>query len=51
MDCAICKKKIDITFLGKIIGTYYKNEKGKKKAVCNNCQKTLNEEEIRQKIN
>ena len=50
MDCAICKKKIQVTFLGKIIGSYYKNEKGKKKAVCDNCQKTLSLEQIKEKL-
>jgi hypothetical protein len=39
MKCEICKKKIDETFLKKIVGTYIKDEKGKKHAVCFECQK------------
>jgi hypothetical protein len=39
MKCEICKKKIDETFLKKIMGTYVKDEKGKKHAVCFECQK------------
>jgi len=39
MKCEICKKKIDETFLKKILGTYVKDEKGKKHAVCFECQK------------
>lgn len=32
--CAVCKGKVEETFLGKIKGTYVK-----KKIVCNECQK------------
>jgi len=39
MKCEICKKKIEETFLKKILGTYVKDEKGKKHAVCFECQK------------
>ncbi len=38
MKCDICKKKIDTTFLNKIVGTYIKTDKGKKKAICFECQ-------------
>jgi|SaaInlV_200m_DNA_2_1039689.scaffolds.fasta_scaffold323174_1 hypothetical protein len=38
MKCSICSKKIDETFLKKIIGTYIKDEKGKKKQICFECQ-------------
>jgi len=41
MKCAICSKKIEETFLKKIIGTYIKDEKGKKHVVCFECQKKL----------
>ena len=34
VKCAICKEKIEETFLGKIKGSYVK-----KKPVCNECQK------------
>jgi hypothetical protein len=39
MKCKICKQKIEQTFLNKIRGTYIKDEKGKKHAVCENCQR------------
>lgn len=39
MNCEICKKKIGIRFLEKIIGTYVKNEKGKRIPICFECQK------------
>tara|TARA_Y100000310_G_scaffold203527_1_gene203761 strand:- start:3053 stop:3193 length:141 start_codon:yes stop_codon:yes gene_type:complete len=32
--CALCKEKVEETFLGKIRGTFVK-----KKVVCSNCQK------------
>ena len=41
MKCAICKNKIEEIFLGKILGTYLKNEQGKKFTVCFECQKKL----------
>ena len=34
MKCAICKAKIEYTFLGKIVGTFIG-----KKAICPVCQK------------
>ena len=37
--CEICSKKIEETFLGKIIGTYIKDAKGKKHIICFECQK------------
>jgi len=37
--CAVCKGKIEETFLGKIRGTFVK-----KKAVCSACQKQLGKE-------
>jgi len=39
MKCEICKKKVEETFLKKILGAYIKDEKGKKHAVCFECQK------------
>ena len=39
MKCELCKEKIEETFLNKIIGSYVKDEKGKKHLVCANCQK------------
>lgn len=51
MNCTICKNKIQETFLKKIIGTYVKDKKGKKKPICNECQNKLSSEEIKEKIN
>jgi len=47
MKCSICNKTIETTFLGKIMGTHVKNEKGKLHAVCFECQKKFkNKDEI-----
>ena len=46
MDCGICSKKIATTFLGKILGTYVKDGKGKKRAVCFDCQKKFPEKAL-----
>jgi hypothetical protein len=47
MKCEICKKKIEETFLKKILGTYVKDEKAKKHAICFECQKKFpNKEEL-----
>ncbi len=49
MKCEICNKKIEMTFMNKMVGTYYM--KGKKKhAVCNDCQKKLSTTEITEKL-
>lgn len=40
-ECEICSQKIAITFLGKLLGTFIKDAKGKKHTVCRNCQKQL----------
>ena len=37
--CEICKKKVGETFLNKVLGTYIKDEKGKKRLICFECQK------------
>ncbi|MBS3164025.1 hypothetical protein J4439_01195 [Candidatus Woesearchaeota archaeon] len=39
MKCELCKQEIERTFLGKLIGTYLKDAKGKKHTVCSRCQK------------
>lgn len=44
MKCEICKKKIEETFLKKIVGTVIK-KKGKKHYICANCQKKYNKKE------
>lgn len=46
-NCKICKKKIEITFLGKIIGTTIRHN-GKVITICPNCQKAHNND--RQKL-
>ncbi|MGV8086027.1 MAG: hypothetical protein ACP5N1_00195 [Candidatus Woesearchaeota archaeon] len=49
MKCTICNRKIETTFMNKIIGTFY--TKGKKKySVCDNCQKKLSTTEIKDKL-
>lgn len=45
MKCALCKKAIEQTFLGKIIGTYVKDAKGKQHTVCFECQKKFESKE------
>lgn len=37
--CASCNAPIEVIFLEKINGTYLKDRKGKKRAVCSACQK------------
>ncbi len=39
MKCELCKKNIEQTFLGKLIGTYIKDVKGKPHTICFECQK------------
>ncbi|MBW2992305.1 hypothetical protein KY345_03765 [Candidatus Woesearchaeota archaeon] len=39
MKCEICGNKLDETFLEKVRGTYVKDDKGKKHAICFGCQK------------
>jgi len=51
MKCEICKKTIAETFLGKLMGAYVKDAKGKKHTVCFECQKKLKtKEEILKQI-
>lgn len=39
MKCEKCKKKINTTFLNKLVGTVAKDKKGKKHYICAECQK------------
>ncbi|MFO8016552.1 MAG: hypothetical protein R6U32_05595 [Candidatus Woesearchaeota archaeon] len=49
--CEICGKKIEETFLKKILGTFVKDSKGKKHLVCPECQEKLgSKEEILKKL-
>ena len=41
MKCEICKNKIEDMYLKKIKGTYIKDEKGKRYAICSECQHRL----------
>lgn len=41
MKCSICGKKIEETFMNKIVGTYVRDSKGKMKAACGDCQVRL----------
>ncbi|MEM3374488.1 MAG: hypothetical protein QXE31_04675 [Candidatus Woesearchaeota archaeon] len=50
VKCSICNKKIEYTFLGKILGTYVKKN-AKLYPICNECQKRYKtKEEILLKI-
>jgi hypothetical protein len=50
MKCDICGRKIETTFLNKVVGTVMRNSKGKKKTVCNECQKHNTAEELKEKL-
>lgn len=50
MKCHICGKKVETTFLNKVIGTYAKDKKGKKRVVCSECQKKHTTTELKQKL-
>ena len=50
MKCSICSKKIETTFLNKLVGTYMKNEKGKRKPVCSECQKKNTTTDLKKKL-
>jgi len=50
MKCNICGKKVETTFLNKLIGTTMKDKKGKKKAVCSECQKKHTTTELKEKL-
>lgn len=41
VKCKVCGNKVDTTFLNKLLGTYVKDSKGKKHAICFECQKKL----------
>jgi transcription elongation factor Elf1 len=50
MKCKICGKRIEETFLKKLVGTYVKDKKGKKHTVCPECQQKYSIDEIKEKI-
>ena len=45
MKCEVCGKKMGTTFLKKIVGTYVKDAKGKKRTICFECQKKFPKKE------
>ncbi len=47
MKCEICSKNIESTFMGKILGTYIKDDKGKVHAICFECQKKSNNDKTK----
>ena len=49
MKCNICNKRIELTFMNKILGTYY--TKGKKRYnVCKDCQSRHTSKELKEKL-
>ncbi|HLC98459.1 MAG TPA: hypothetical protein VJC00_00435 [Candidatus Nanoarchaeia archaeon] len=45
LKCDICSSKIENNFLNKAIGTYLKDNKGKKHLICPACQKKFRTKE------
>ncbi len=43
MNCEVCGRKVSTTFLGKVVGTYVKDSKGKKHCACFECQRKFPE--------
>ena len=50
MKCKICNANIGQTFLNKPLGTYIKDDKGKRHLICSNCQKNNKKEDILTKL-
>lgn len=49
--CEICSNKVGETFLSKVLGTFVKDDKGKKHLVCFECQKKFKDKkEILEKL-
>ena len=46
MKCEICSKSIETTFMGKILGTYIKDDKGKH-IICFECQKKFSNDKAK----
>lgn len=38
MKCEICKEQLPMQYLDKPLGTVVKDQKGKKRWICNSCQ-------------
>ncbi|MBC8501076.1 MAG: hypothetical protein ISS25_02850 [Nanoarchaeota archaeon] len=50
MKCDVCGKKVETTFLAKVVGSYIKNKKSKRKLVCNKCQQKYSKEQLLKKL-
>ena len=50
MKCDICGKKIETTFLNKLIGTTIRDAKRKNRTVCSDCQRRYTKEELKTKL-
>ena len=50
VKCAICNSPIEVIFLEKINGTYLRDKKGKKRAVCSACQSTTSVVSLRDRL-
>lgn len=51
MKCEICGRGVSTTFLKKIVGTYIKDSKGKRRVACFECQKQAKtKEELLKKL-
>jgi hypothetical protein len=48
--CAVCGGGIELVFLEKIHGTWLRDSKGKKRAVCASCQQQLPVADLRKKL-
>jgi hypothetical protein len=48
--CASCGVQIETVFLEKINGTYLRDKKGKKKAICSACQKSESVASLKAKL-
>jgi hypothetical protein len=48
--CAVCKSKVETTFLEKPLGTYLRDAKGKRRLVCRECQRTTSIEGLKAKL-
>lgn len=48
--CASCNHPIEVVFLEKISGTYLRDRKGKKRAVCSACQSSHPVDALRAKL-
>lgn len=50
MKCDSCGQKIQTTFMDKIVGTYLRDEKGKRHPVCFECQRAFTVEQLKERF-